>query len=112
MKRLLTVAALVVAVSVARGGTVTLHVAPDGDDGWSGELVQANEGRTDGPLASLGGARDAVRRLKAGGKAAGPIRVVFADGTYSLAEPVVFTPADSGTADAPITYQAGKGARP
>ena len=30
-----------------------LHVAPDGNDAWSGKLTRPNAGRTDGPLASL-----------------------------------------------------------
>jgi hypothetical protein len=108
IKQLLAVAFLCASVSIARAATVTLHVAPDGDDSWSGRPAQANAKRTDGPLASLNGAREAVRRLKP----TGPVRVIFADGTYSLTKPVIFTPDDSGTSDAPITYQAAKDAKP
>ena len=43
----------------------TLYVAPDGNDAWSGRLARPNAGRTDGPLASLQGARDAIRSQKA-----------------------------------------------
>jgi len=121
MRKLVSITLLAGAVSIAAGSldaaesrdpgradAITLHVAPDGDDSWSGRSARANAKRTDGPLASLDGARKAVRRLKA----AGPVRVIFADGTYRLTRPVVFTPADSGTAKAPITYQASKGAEP
>ena len=108
MNQLVAAAVLCAAVSIAGAATITLHVAPNGDDSWSGRSAQANAERTDGPLASLDGARNAVRRLKA----VGPARVIFADGTYSLTEPVVFTPDDSGTVDAPITYQAAKGYLP
>ncbi len=34
----------------------------------SGKLTKPNANRTDGPLASLAGARDAVRKLKAAGE--------------------------------------------
>jgi hypothetical protein len=91
---------------------VTFHVATGGDDAWSGRLSEPNGDRTDGPLASLVGARDAIRRLKAEGPLPGPARVVVADGTYRLAAPVVFTPMDSGTPDCPVTYEAAPGARP
>ncbi len=43
----------------------TLYVAPDGNDAWSGRLARPNADRTDGPLASLQGARDAIRHQKA-----------------------------------------------
>ncbi len=43
------------------------YVAVDGRDTWSGRLERPNRDGTDGPLASLAGARDAVQRLKAQG---------------------------------------------
>ena len=64
------------------------------------------------PVRSLAAARDAVRALKAKGPLAAPVRVVIAAGTYTLTEPVVFTPADSGMAEAPISYEAAPGAKP
>jgi len=90
---------------------VTLYVDPAGDDAWSGGLKVANEAGTDGPVASLRGARDAARALRQDGPAE-PIRVVFADGVYPMAEPVVFAPEDSGTPGAPVSYEAAPGARP
>ncbi len=95
-----------------RPAAVTLYVAPDGNDGWSGRLPRPNADRTDGPLATLAGARDAVRRLRTDGRLPGPVRVLFADGTYFLTEPVVFTPDDSGTESTPVTYEAAPGAEP
>ena len=41
-----------------------LHVSPQGRDAWSGALEKPNEMQTDGPLATVTGARDAVRRLR------------------------------------------------
>jgi hypothetical protein len=57
------------------------------------------------------GARDAVRRLRAAGNT-GPVRVVVADGTYRVAEPLVLTPEDGGSAEAPVRYEAAPGAKP
>jgi hypothetical protein len=94
------------------GATTTLHVAVDGNDQWSGLPGTPNEDRTDGPLASLGGARDAVRRLRMEGDGRPPVRVLIGAGTYSLHEPVVFTPRDSGAPNAPVVYEAAPGARP
>ncbi len=90
---------------------IVLHVAPGGEDRFSGRSAVAVAGTEDGPLASLAGARDAVRRLKAGGLPE-PVTVLIADGTYTLSEPVVFEPADSGNENCPITYRAAPGARP
>lgn len=90
----------------------TLHVAPIGNDTWSGRLSRPNAQKTDGPLASLKGARDAVRKLKAQGPLTEPVRVIFAGGSYALTEPVTFTPEDSGTEACPIFYQAAPGAKP
>lgn len=106
------VAGLALGGQTAIGAETTLHVAPGGNDAWSGNLERANGDRTDGPLATLAGARDAVRRLKEAGKIDGPVRVLFANGNYPIAEPVAFTPLDSGTAAAPIVYAAGEGAKP
>jgi hypothetical protein len=92
--------------------TLTLHVAANGNDRWSGRHERPAADRNDGPLASLTGARDTLRRLRAGGPLPGPVRVVVAAGTHRLEAPVLFEPQDSGTADTPITFEAAPGARP
>ena len=66
----------------------------------------------DGPLTSLAAARDAIRALPATERAAAPIRVLVHNGAYTLSEPVVFLPEDSGTPAAPIIYQAAPGESP
>ncbi|MHC4582868.1 MAG: hypothetical protein ACYS14_15560 [Planctomycetota bacterium] len=91
---------------------VTLHVSITGNDQWSGGLAQPNRERTDGPLASLSGARDAIRQLKSRGPITKPVRVIISDGTYTLTEPFVLTPKDSGTKECPIIYEAAAGAKP
>lgn len=88
------------------------HVAPDGNDLWTGRLAYPNADRTDGPLASLEGARDAIRRLKSTKNLTAAIRVQVAAGTYRMTKPIVFTPEDSGTAVCPIRYEAAESTRP
>lgn len=79
-----------------------LHVSPAGDD--------ANPGSPDRPLATLTGARDAIRSLKQGGPLREAVTVHFAGGTYFLDRPVDFTQEDSGTETARITYIADRDA--
>ncbi len=90
----------------------TLYVATDGNDAWSGKLARPDPQDTDGPLATLAGARNMMRRWKAQGPLNEAVYVQVAAGIYPLRETLVFEPQDSGTADAPIIYQAATGARP
>lgn len=92
-------------------GTV-LYVAPNGNDAWSGRLRAPNAKGTNGPLATLAKARDAVRRLKRSRSGRRPITVFVRAGNYFLAEPLVLTPEDSGAPDAPVTYAAYKDEHP
>ncbi len=100
--------------SETAGADVTFYVAPDGNDQWSGRLAEANAQQTDGPFASLPRARDAIRAFKSeqDGKLRRPVSVLIRGGDYFLAEPLVLTPEDSGTADCPVTYAAFKGETP
>jgi hypothetical protein len=111
-RKLVVLLLLIPFLVASRASAATLYVAPDGDDRWSGHAPTPNANRTDGPLASMKGARDAVRRLKALQRAPEPVHVLFAGGIYALDAEVRFTPADSGTAAAPIFYEAAKGERP
>jgi hypothetical protein len=81
----------------------TLHVAPSGEDGAPGTEAR--------PLATLDGARARVRELRKAAPAE-PVTVLFADGEYALARPVVFEPEDSGTPGAPVVYAAARRAKP
>ncbi|MEJ2702190.1 MAG: right-handed parallel beta-helix repeat-containing protein [Sedimentisphaerales bacterium] len=99
-------------VWIQYAGAMTLHVSWDGNDQWSGTLARPNADGSNGPVASLAGARDAIRRLKSQGPLTESVRVIVADGTYTLTEPFVLTPQDSGTERYPITYEAAAGAKP
>jgi hypothetical protein len=86
-------------VTTATGLAAEIHVSLDGDD--------ANPGTVERPLRSLAAAQRTVRTTKAGSTE--PISVIFHEGAYYLPETVVFTTADSGSAEAPITYAAAPG---
>jgi len=94
---------------VAAAQPVTLYVAPKGNDTWSGTRKTPNLLRTSGPFASLRGARDAIRHLKARGPLTHPVMVKVLGGVYRLTEPFVLEPEDSGTTNCPITYIAESG---
>ena len=96
----------------AQEGVTRLYVAPEGKDAWTGRLRLPNADGTDGPVASLQGARDAIRRIKEAGPLSRPVEVIVADGTYPLTEPLRLTPQDSGTDRCPIVYRAASGAKP
>jgi hypothetical protein len=77
-----------------------IYVSPAGDDGAAGTAAA--------PLATIAAARDKADALKA----SGPVTVYLMGGTYYLTTPVVFGPANSGTATAPITYKNNPGQKP
>jgi hypothetical protein len=94
---------------VARGET--LYVSTAGRAGWSGTLDAPNAEGSDGPLPSVTAARDRIRALRQSGRQ-GPMTVLVRGGTYRLEEPIVLTPEDSGTPDAPVTIAAYPGELP
>jgi parallel beta-helix repeat protein len=90
----------------------TFFVATDGNDTWSGRLAEPGAKGTDGPFATLGRARNAVRTLKTGGSLTEPVTVLVRGGKYCLDKTLVFTEEDNGTRECPITYAAYPGERP
>ena len=110
--------ALLLAVGVSQGfiaacGAAEFYVAANGNDRWSGKLAEPNAGRSDGPLASLSAARDAIRQARgAGRQATEPMTVLVRGGVYRLDSPLVFEPIDSGTAAAPVIFAAYRNERP
>lgn len=112
LRLILLAAVLLVLPRIGAGADEVFYVSPAGSDSWSGRLSSPNAGRSDGPLATLAGARDAVRKLKSGGALKAPVRIVVADGTYWLTEPFVLNTEDSGTTECPVVYEEAKGARP
>lgn len=103
------------AVCLASGWTaaLTLYVAPQGNDTWSGRLAEPNAARTDGPLATLPAALAAARAARAAGQAAEGVTILLRGGTYFLEAPVTLTPEDSGAAaDRPLILAAHPNEQP
>ena len=74
-----------------------LYVATTGNDTWSGRLSAPNADRTDGPLATLTGARDAIRKIRdQRSEIRNSITVHVRGGVYRLDAPFVLEPPDSG----------------
>ncbi len=88
-------------VACAAASPDVLYVSPSGNDAWSGKLAAANAAKSDGPLASLVAARDAIRKLKAAGPLTAPVEVRLRGGIYRPQEMLTFEPQDSGTAAVP-----------
>jgi hypothetical protein len=89
------------------------YVSPAGSDAWSGRLAEPNTEKTDGPLATVHRAQQAVRELKQQEPGRNrPIVVMIRGGSYYLNTPIAFVPEDSGTQQAPIVYQAYGDERP
>lgn len=87
------------------------YVAPIGNDAWSGTFAEAQDNGVDGPFATITRARDAIRAVQAR-EQIGSVTVFIRGGWYFLAEPLVFTPQDSGTTGSPICYRAYPGEQP
>lgn len=98
-----------------REKSITLYVSPRGNDAWSGRLASVSikasptHDGVNGPLATLQGARDAIRRLSSPRPA---VTVIVAPGSYALTSPLELTPEDSGRPGAPVIYQGAPGASP
>lgn len=103
----IAVALCTLALGAAAAPPLTVHVSPGGRDSWSGRLARPNAAHTDGPVASLIGARDALRRLRPDGT--GSASVLVAPGRYSMRDPLVLEPCDGATGGDRVTYSAVPG---
>ncbi len=98
-------------IAVSAAAAVHLYVAPTGNDAWSGRLAAPNRDQTDGPFATLEGAREAIRAMKkAGGLPPDGVMVELSAGTYERDRTFELKVEDSGEADSPIVYRAAQGA--
>jgi len=83
--------------SEVKGSALTLYVDANAED--------SGNGSESAPFKTIPEAQAKIRELKAGeGLPAGGITVFVKDGEYRITEGLVFTEADSGTAECPITY--------
>ena len=103
-------AALSAVPAQAAAAETRIYVALQGNDQWTGNLAAPNADSTDGPVATVARAQALARagnkQAAAGNAPRGPVRVLIGPGTYELAAPLTFTAADSGTAEAPVSYEA------
>ncbi len=87
---------------------LTLYVALDGNDGWTGKVAEAQG--ADGPFATVERARDEIRKVKQEGDLpAGGVVVEVGAGTYECLQMLELTAEDSGAEAAPIIYRARVG---
>ncbi|HUT33367.1 MAG TPA: right-handed parallel beta-helix repeat-containing protein [Planctomycetota bacterium] len=99
-------------VAGVKPGPCDLFVATEGNDAWSGTLPRPNRARSDGPFATLGRAREELRRRKATTGLFGGATVYVRRGTHFLEETLVLEPQDSGTERGPVAYAAYPGEKP
>ncbi len=88
-----------------------LYVSTTGNDNWSGKLRRPNLFKTNGPFASLEGARDAIRKLKEESRLPeGNIIVEVQGGVYELSGTFELRSEDGGAnPDSRIIYQGQEG---
>jgi Right handed beta helix region len=92
----------------AKGGVVAL-VLLFGATAQATTLRVALKPSAQAPYQTIVAARDAIRQLRANGKLQGPVTVEIEGGVYLLDDALVFTPEDSGSPDAPVTYESAPG---
>ncbi len=83
-----------------------LYISPQGNDAWSGRLAEPNAGKTDGPFATLGRARDEMRRAHPPGSPPEPKTVHLRAGTYAVTDTLKLEGHDSGRPEAPVVWRA------
>ncbi len=84
-------------------GQIRIYVSPAGNDSWSGANSTATG--SDGPKATIAGARDEIRKLKSHGALTGGAVVEVAPGSYPQLTTLTLTKVDSGSPQEPIIYR-------
>ncbi|MDR7295725.1 parallel beta-helix repeat protein [Pelomonas aquatica] len=91
-------------------GGLYIYVETTGNDANTG-AVRVSSG-SDGPVKSITRAQQLARAkiaaMAAGTIARAPVHVVIASGVYQLKSTLMFTSLDSGTASAPVIYEAAQ----
>ncbi len=110
---LLSLLTLAAAAATVFAESLTLFVAPNGNDEWSGRFAAPNRAGTDGPVASLAAALQFARQARATSQAADPVTVLLRGGTYSVRAPLILRTDDSGaSAGKPLIIAAYQRERP
>jgi hypothetical protein len=95
-----------VVCSLALGLTSWTNYADAADIYVSPNGLDSNSGSVNNPVATLPAAQELARTQSAKGQ---PVTVHLRGGKYNLASTLTLTPEDSGTATAPVIYQADNG---
>ena len=104
---------VLIAANAALAKEPAIFVSPMGNDAWSGEILDPNQQRNDGPVATPQRARDLIRAIKRQRPAtAGAIHIYLRGGDYFLSEPLVLTPDDSGSEQTPVIWSAYENEHP
>lgn len=89
---------------------IFLYVSLSGNDSYTGTSATVPTSGTVGPVRTVVAAQKLVRArlaaMRAGTLARQPVRVVMQPGWYVQQWTLAFTPEDSGTAEAPVSYEA------
>jgi len=97
-------------MSEKNSSEITLFVANNGNDIWSGRLSEPNAAQTDGSFATLERARDEIRNMKRAGEIPeGGVTVELHGGVYQREQSFELSAEDSGSEDAPVVYRARQG---
>src|SRR4051812_18490195 len=98
---------LILSLSVigAPAKSLSVYVATNGNDAWSGTLAVPSASAQDGPFRTVPAALRAPRRLR---QTAAPLidglSIVFRGSRHELTEPIALLPEDSGrNAEQPFT---------
>ncbi len=104
MNRFTLLSIVILLFSLGVKAQVEIFISPEGND--------SNIGTAEQPLASLTGARNAIREYSKNHEPPVSFVVTIADGEYTMKEPLVLKPEDGGSEEYPIIYKAAKGASP
>jgi len=96
---------LAIDAAFATNREVAFYVSPTGSNDAVGT-------EPDRPFATLEQARNAIRELRQAGRLDAPVTVYLRGGLYNIEKGLIFTPADSGSKENPITYTAYKDEKP
>lgn len=80
-----------------RAAPITLHVATNGNDRWTGKLALPARDGKDGPLATVPAALRAARLARQQSGDPEGVTILLRGGTHRLVEPLLLKPEDSGS---------------
>lgn len=102
--KLIIIICIILPCSLA-AAPIELYVATNGNDNWSGRLLSPNSSLTDGPFATLEGARNKVRQIKRAQEVNDGVIVNIRSGRYELEKTFVLSIIDGGVGK-PVIYRA------